>query len=64
MTPNRVTAARVAAFTAVALFHFGVDALAADLAVVMLTGAAIALARMGMPCVPLCSFFVHKRDRE
>lgn len=44
MTPNRVTAARVAAaFTAVALFHFGADQFAADLAAVILTVAAIAL---------------------
>jgi CDP-diacylglycerol--glycerol-3-phosphate 3-phosphatidyltransferase len=44
MTPNRVTAARVAAaFTAVALFHFGADELAAELAAVLLTVAAIAL---------------------
>src|ERR1700733_15408258 len=44
MTPNRVTAARVAAaFTAVALFHFGADQLAADFAAVILTVAAIAL---------------------
>ncbi len=44
MTPNRVTAARVvAAFAAVALFNFGADALAADLAAVLLTVAAIAL---------------------
>jgi len=44
MTPNRVTAARVAAaFAAVALFNFGADALSADLAAVLLTVAAIAL---------------------
>ncbi|MDR3722433.1 MAG: CDP-alcohol phosphatidyltransferase family protein [Candidatus Acidoferrales bacterium] len=44
MTPNRVSAARVvAAFAAVALFSFGADALAADLAAVLLTVAAIAL---------------------
>jgi CDP-diacylglycerol---glycerol-3-phosphate 3-phosphatidyltransferase len=44
MTPNRVTAARVAAaFAAVALFNFGSDALAADSAAVLLTVAAIAL---------------------
>jgi CDP-diacylglycerol---glycerol-3-phosphate 3-phosphatidyltransferase len=44
MTPNRVTAARVAAaFTAVALFHFGADQLAADFAAVILTVATIAL---------------------
>ena len=44
MTPNRVSAARVvAAFAAVALFNFGADALAADLAAVLLTVAAIAL---------------------
>jgi CDP-diacylglycerol--glycerol-3-phosphate 3-phosphatidyltransferase len=44
MTPNRVTAARVAAaFAAVALFNYGADALSADLAAVMLTVAAIAL---------------------
>src|SRR6202167_1141275 len=44
MTPNRVTAARVAAaFTAVALVHFGADQFAADLAAVILTVAAIAL---------------------
>ncbi len=44
MTPNRVTAARVAAaFAAVALFNFGADALPADLAAVLLTVAAIAL---------------------
>jgi phosphatidylglycerophosphate synthase len=44
MTPNRVTAARVvAAFAAVALFNFGADTLAADLAAVLLTVAAIAL---------------------
>jgi CDP-diacylglycerol---glycerol-3-phosphate 3-phosphatidyltransferase len=44
MTPNRVTAARVAAaFAAVALFNFGTDALSADLAAVLLTVAAIAL---------------------
>jgi CDP-diacylglycerol---glycerol-3-phosphate 3-phosphatidyltransferase len=44
MTPNRVTAARVAAaFAAVALFNFGADALAADSAAVLLTVAAIAL---------------------
>jgi CDP-diacylglycerol--glycerol-3-phosphate 3-phosphatidyltransferase len=44
MTPNRVTGARVAAaFTAVALFHFGADALAAEVAAVLLTVAAIAL---------------------
>ncbi len=44
MTPNRVTAARVAAaFAAVALFNFGADALAVDSAAVLLTVAAIAL---------------------
>jgi CDP-diacylglycerol---glycerol-3-phosphate 3-phosphatidyltransferase len=44
MTPNGVTAARVAAaFAAVALFNFGADALPADLAAVLLTIAAIAL---------------------
>jgi CDP-diacylglycerol--glycerol-3-phosphate 3-phosphatidyltransferase len=44
MTPNRVTAARVAAaFVAVALFNFGSVALPADLAAVLLTVAAIAL---------------------
>jgi CDP-diacylglycerol--glycerol-3-phosphate 3-phosphatidyltransferase len=44
MTPNRVTAARVAAaFAAVALFNFGTDTLPADLAAVLLTVAAIAL---------------------
>jgi CDP-diacylglycerol---glycerol-3-phosphate 3-phosphatidyltransferase len=44
MTPNGVTAARVAAaFAAVALFSFGADALPADLAAVLLTIAAIAL---------------------
>jgi CDP-diacylglycerol--glycerol-3-phosphate 3-phosphatidyltransferase len=44
MTPNRVTAARVAAaFAAVALFNFGADTLSADLAAVLLTVAAIAL---------------------
>jgi len=44
MTPNRVTAARVAAaFAAVALFNFGADALSADLVAVLLTVAAIAL---------------------
>jgi CDP-diacylglycerol--glycerol-3-phosphate 3-phosphatidyltransferase len=44
MTPNRVTAARVAAaFAAVALFNFGADTLPADLAAVVLTVAAIAL---------------------
>ncbi len=44
MTPNQVTAARVAAaFAAVALFNFGADTLAADLAAVLLTVAAIAL---------------------
>ncbi|HXQ24949.1 MAG TPA: CDP-alcohol phosphatidyltransferase family protein [Candidatus Acidoferrales bacterium] len=44
MTPNQVTLARVAAaFAAVALFTFGADALAADLAAVLLTVAAIAL---------------------
>jgi CDP-diacylglycerol--glycerol-3-phosphate 3-phosphatidyltransferase len=44
MTPNRVTAARVAAaFAAVALFNFGADTLAADSAAVLLTVAAIAL---------------------
>jgi CDP-diacylglycerol---glycerol-3-phosphate 3-phosphatidyltransferase len=44
MTPNRVTAARVAAaFAAVALFNFGADTLSADLAAVLLTVGAIAL---------------------
>jgi CDP-diacylglycerol--glycerol-3-phosphate 3-phosphatidyltransferase len=44
MTPNQVTAARVlAAFAAVALFTFAAGALAADLAAVALTVAAIAL---------------------
>ncbi|MGA3295075.1 MAG: CDP-alcohol phosphatidyltransferase family protein [Candidatus Acidiferrales bacterium] len=44
MTPNQVTAARVAAaFAAVALFTAGADALAADLAAVLLTVVAIAL---------------------
>lgn len=44
MTPNQVTVARVvAAFAAVALFSLGADALAADLAAVLLTVAAIAL---------------------
>jgi CDP-diacylglycerol--glycerol-3-phosphate 3-phosphatidyltransferase len=44
MTPNQVTAARVAAaFAAVALFAFGRNALAADLAAVVLTIAAVAL---------------------
>ena len=44
MTPNQVTAARVlAAFAAVGLFTFFGDALAADLAAVGLTVAAIAL---------------------
>jgi len=44
MTPNQVTAARVAAaFAAVALFTFAGRALAADLAAVLLTIAAIAL---------------------
>jgi CDP-diacylglycerol---glycerol-3-phosphate 3-phosphatidyltransferase len=44
MTPNQVTATRVgAAFAAVALFTFFGDALAADLAAVLLTVAAIAL---------------------
>ena len=44
MTPNQVTLARVgAAFAAVALFNFGADAAAADLAAVLLTVAAIAL---------------------
>jgi CDP-diacylglycerol--glycerol-3-phosphate 3-phosphatidyltransferase len=44
MTPNQVTATRVAAaFAAVALFTFFGDALAADLAAVLLTIAAIAL---------------------
>jgi len=44
MTPNQVTAARVvAAFAAVGLFTFFGDALAADLAAVVLTVAAIAL---------------------
>ena len=44
MTPNQVTLARVgAAFAAVALFNFGADAPAADLAAVLLTVAAIAL---------------------
>ena len=44
MTPNQVTAMRVgAAFVAVALFTFFGDALAADIAAVLLTVAAIAL---------------------
>jgi len=44
MTPNQVTATRVAAaFAAVALFTFFSDALAADIAAVLLTIAAIAL---------------------
>jgi CDP-diacylglycerol---glycerol-3-phosphate 3-phosphatidyltransferase len=44
MTPNQVTATRVgAAFAAVALFTFFGDALAADLAALLLTVAAIAL---------------------
>ncbi len=44
MTPNQVTLARVAAaFAAVALFTAGKDVLAADLAAVLLTVAAIAL---------------------
>jgi CDP-diacylglycerol---glycerol-3-phosphate 3-phosphatidyltransferase len=44
MTPNQVTAARVAAaFVAVALFTFAGNALAADLAAVLLTVLAIAL---------------------
>jgi CDP-diacylglycerol---glycerol-3-phosphate 3-phosphatidyltransferase len=44
MTPNQVTVGRViAAFAAVALFTFGHDVLAADLAAVLLTVAAIAL---------------------
>jgi CDP-diacylglycerol--glycerol-3-phosphate 3-phosphatidyltransferase len=44
MTPNQVTAARVAAaFAAVALFTFGRDALVADATAVLLTIAAIAL---------------------
>jgi CDP-diacylglycerol--glycerol-3-phosphate 3-phosphatidyltransferase len=44
MTPNQVTAARVAAaFVAVALFTFGRDALLADVTAVVLTIAAIAL---------------------
>ncbi len=44
MTPNQVTAARVAAaFAAVALFTFSGAAIAADLAAVLLTLAAIAL---------------------
>ena len=44
MTPNQVTLGRVgAAFAAVALFNFGADAPAADLAAVLLTVAAIAL---------------------
>jgi CDP-diacylglycerol--glycerol-3-phosphate 3-phosphatidyltransferase len=44
MTPNLVTAARVAAaFAAVALFTFAADALAAGLAAILLTIAAIAL---------------------
>jgi len=44
MTPNQVTLARVAAaFAAVALFTAGEDVLAADLAAVVLTVAAIAL---------------------
>lgn len=44
MTPNQVTAVRVAAaFAAVALFTFAGAALAADLAAVLLTVAAIAL---------------------
>src|SRR5579864_8186070 len=44
MTPNQVTAARVAAaFAAVALFTFGHDALLADATAILLTIAAIAL---------------------
>jgi CDP-diacylglycerol--glycerol-3-phosphate 3-phosphatidyltransferase len=44
MTPNQVTAARVAAaFAAVALFTFGHDALPADVTAILLTIAAIAL---------------------
>ena len=44
MTPNQVTATRVAAaFAAVALFTFFSDALAADIAAVLVTIAAIAL---------------------
>jgi CDP-diacylglycerol--glycerol-3-phosphate 3-phosphatidyltransferase len=44
MTPNQVTAARVAAaFAAVLLFTFGHDALLADLTAILLTIAAIAL---------------------
>ena len=44
MTPNQVTAARVAAaFAAVALFAFGRDALLADVTAILLTIAAIAL---------------------
>lgn len=44
MTPNQITAARMlAAFAAVALFTLLADALAADLAAVVLTVAAIAL---------------------
>ena len=44
MTPNQVTAARVAAaFAAVALFTFGHDALLADVTAILLTIAAIAL---------------------
>ena len=44
MTPNQVTAGRVvAAFAAVALFAFGQEALAADVAAILLTIAAIAL---------------------
>jgi CDP-diacylglycerol---glycerol-3-phosphate 3-phosphatidyltransferase len=44
MTPNQVTVGRViAAFAAVALFTFGHDALAADVAAVLLTVTAIAL---------------------
>jgi CDP-diacylglycerol---glycerol-3-phosphate 3-phosphatidyltransferase len=44
MTPNQVTAARVAAaFAAVALFTFGRDALLADVTAILLTIAAIAL---------------------
>jgi CDP-diacylglycerol--glycerol-3-phosphate 3-phosphatidyltransferase len=44
MTPNQITLARVAAaFAAVALFTAGQDVLAADLAAVLLTVAAIAL---------------------
>ena len=44
MTPNQVTATRIAAaFAAVGLFTFFGDALAADIAAVVLTIAAIAL---------------------